>query len=374
VTLGTGPTDGVLTLAADGTFTYVPDAGSSGTDGFTYTLTADGGTDTATVLITIGTYAADDVRSTPADTALVVPAPGVLGNDSGSGLTAALVDAPTHGTVSLAASGLFTYTPAAGFSGTDTFTYRITDDEDQTDTARVTITVTPVAVDDTAATYAGGTVTVPVRANDRGTDLVVASVTQPAVGNGTVALVGGAPVYTAPTGFAGTATFTYTVVDAEGRQATATVTVTVVSASAATTDSARGVAGQPAVLRPLTNDAPSAGATWDATTLVLIDPATGAGVRSLMVERQGRWEVQADGTVVFTPVGGFTGTASVGYRVTDTAGSTSTSTLTVVYPAPALPVTGASLAGVGAALVLLTVGVGLVAARRRLRTEDELEA
>src|SRR5262249_26010904 len=56
---------------------------------------------------------------------LNVAAPGLLGNDHpglGSSLTAVLASGPAHGSVALQADGSFTYTPAAGFAGTDQFT------------------------------------------------------------------------------------------------------------------------------------------------------------------------------------------------------------------------------------------------------------
>ena len=50
----TGPSNGSLSFASDGSFTYTPDADFFGTDSFTYTITdADGANDTATVTITI---------------------------------------------------------------------------------------------------------------------------------------------------------------------------------------------------------------------------------------------------------------------------------------------------------------------------------
>ncbi|MCW5780530.1 MAG: cadherin-like domain-containing protein, partial [Nitrospira sp.] len=54
-TLGTGPTNGSLVLNADGTFTYRPNAGFTGTDTFTYRV-SDGATasNLATVTITVG--------------------------------------------------------------------------------------------------------------------------------------------------------------------------------------------------------------------------------------------------------------------------------------------------------------------------------
>ena len=75
--------------------------------------------------------AADDAYTTAEDTALTVAAPGVLGNDTDpDGNTAdrrAVVAGPSHGTLTLNANGSFTYTPAANYNGTDSFTYRASD-------------------------------------------------------------------------------------------------------------------------------------------------------------------------------------------------------------------------------------------------------
>ena len=75
--------------------------------------------------------AADDSYVTPQSVALVQLAPGVLANDSDSGGGALVVDttpvvAPANGSLSLAADGSFTYTPTLGFTGSDSFTYRVT--------------------------------------------------------------------------------------------------------------------------------------------------------------------------------------------------------------------------------------------------------
>ena len=67
----------------------------------------------------------DDTFNAPTDT-LTVEAPGVLANDSdadGDSLIAVLVTEPSNGMLTLNRDGSFTYTPNAGFIGTDTFTY-----------------------------------------------------------------------------------------------------------------------------------------------------------------------------------------------------------------------------------------------------------
>ena len=91
-----------------------------------------------------------DAYSTDEGVALSVPAPGVLGNDSDPDtdpLTAVPFDSPANGTLSLAADGSFVYTPNAGFSGADAFTYRAVDDEGaESAPATVSITVREVVV------------------------------------------------------------------------------------------------------------------------------------------------------------------------------------------------------------------------------------
>jgi lysophospholipase L1-like esterase len=96
-----------------------------------------------------------DSYSTTLNTPLVIAAPGVLSNDTGaqsSPLTAAVVTTPASGTVNLNSNGGFTYTPATGFIGTTSFTYRASDGIDNSAPATVTITVTPVS----SGTFANG--------------------------------------------------------------------------------------------------------------------------------------------------------------------------------------------------------------------------
>ena len=91
--------------------------------------------------------AAADSGNTSAGVALSIPAPGVLANDTDveqDPLTAELATAPANGNVTLSADGAYVYTPAGGFSGTDTFTYVARDGTVASAPATVTITVAPV--------------------------------------------------------------------------------------------------------------------------------------------------------------------------------------------------------------------------------------
>ena len=85
-----------------------------------------------------------DAFDTPRGVALVVPARGVLHNDTdpdGDPLTATLQSGPANGSVTLNADGSFTYTPAADFVGIDSFAYVTEDGQGGADVATATIKV-----------------------------------------------------------------------------------------------------------------------------------------------------------------------------------------------------------------------------------------
>ena len=140
-------------LNADGSFVYTPDQDYNGTDSFTYKASdGDLESEVATVTITINPVndapvAEDDAYTTDEDVMLNVPAPGVLENDTDPDspvLTAVLVDTVSHGELVLNADGSFVYTPDQDYNGTDTFTYKASDGDLESEVATVTITINPV--------------------------------------------------------------------------------------------------------------------------------------------------------------------------------------------------------------------------------------
>ncbi|WP_326543303.1 IPTL-CTERM sorting domain-containing protein [Pseudorhodoferax sp.] len=147
--LATPPTNGTITLNADGSFLYTPNSGYTGADSFTYTASSGGSPSapaTATVTVTpaVPPTANADSYTTVAGSALTVVAPGLLANDSvggGTTMTAAIASGPANGTANVAADGSFTYTPNSGFSGSDTFTYTATANGASSTPATVSLTV-----------------------------------------------------------------------------------------------------------------------------------------------------------------------------------------------------------------------------------------
>jgi uncharacterized repeat protein (TIGR01451 family) len=143
--------------ASDGTFAYDPDGqfdhlavGEQAVDTFTYVVSDGASTDVATVAITINgvndpPQAFGDHYATAEDAPLTVPAAkGVLANDldaEDDPLTALLDSSPSQGGLSFAADGSFVYTPAAGFVGVDTFTYRARDGQANSNIATVRVVV-----------------------------------------------------------------------------------------------------------------------------------------------------------------------------------------------------------------------------------------
>ncbi len=151
--LVSGPAHGTLTLQTNGGFTYTPSTGYSGVDTFTYRAT-DGRSTSAVATVTLNVtanarpVAANDSYAALSGASLIVPAPGVLANDSdpeGQPLAAILASAPTRGKLTLNTNGGFVYVSTPGYSGSDTFTYRASDGVTNSSTATVTLNLTAPA-------------------------------------------------------------------------------------------------------------------------------------------------------------------------------------------------------------------------------------
>ena len=164
--LVSGPANGELTFAANGAFTYTPDADFSGADSFTYRIFSNGAW-SAPVTVALNVAGVNDGPDANDDSSLtaVEDTPttlDVLGNDTdadGDSLTITHVEGQAiavNGTVTLAsgavvtlnANGTLGYAPALNVSGQDSFTYTVSDGNGGTSTATATATVNVAGVSD----------------------------------------------------------------------------------------------------------------------------------------------------------------------------------------------------------------------------------
>jgi hypothetical protein len=284
---------------------------------------------------------------------LVVAAPGVLANDTGTGtLTALLVSTTANGTLALNSNGSFTYTPNGNFNGNDQFTYLANNGTLNSNVATATITVTPVddppvANDDAATTLPNVAVTINVVANDTDADGNLAPATANILCTGCsgptqgdlVNNANGTFTYTSTGTYTGPDSFVYEVCDTTAPTPlcdTATVTITVVNnAPVANPDSASTPATVPVTINVVANDTDADGNLNPASantgcltgTPVCVGPAHGNLVKN------------ANGTFTYTSTGIYTGPDSFVYEVCDTTApaplcDTATVTITVVNNAP----------------------------------------
>jgi Ca2+-binding RTX toxin-like protein len=165
-TLVIGPANGTALVKPNGDFVYTPDANFNGSDSFEYTLEdGNGGTDTATVTLTIASVndapvALNDLFRVDEDGAVsgnVLADNGVRPDHDVDGGVLTVSTKPVqdvaNGVLVLNSDGTFTYTPTENFSGVDRFVYSLKDGQGGTDTASVRITVG--AVNDAPVTAGG---------------------------------------------------------------------------------------------------------------------------------------------------------------------------------------------------------------------------
>ncbi|MBD7920131.1 tandem-95 repeat protein [Cellulomonas sp. Sa3CUA2] len=346
------PSNGSVTVGADGIGTYTPNPGFVGTDTFTYFLRDDqspagvSSSVTVTIIVNGAPVATDDTANVPTGSSnVVVP---VLDNDTdpeNGALTVSVATGPVHGSAAVLPDGTIRYTPYTGWAGDDSFRYRITDAGGLSSTAWVTVTTAntpPVAADDVASVAKNGTLSgVPVLDND--TDVNVAAgvsgqslrVTAASADNGATVTrnADGTLDVTPAAGFTGTVTVTYTVADGAGGTDVGTLTVEVANgAPSALPDGPVGTSTSTSVLVDvLANDTDPNGDTLTLVPGGLGTPVDGDGTPRGTVTIE-------NGEVRYTPPTGWAGSVTFTYDVTD-GDVTATGSATVVV-ANAVPVAG----------------------------------
>jgi len=351
VSLVTGPGNGSLSLNPNGTFSYTPNADFNGTDTFTYSVRDSLGASSnlASVVLSItavndAPVAVNDSYTLAAGSALTIgTANGVLANDTDidtplSNLVANLITSPSNGVLNLNTNGSFTYTPNAGFTGSDSFTYRANDGSLDSGLATVTLSVTavpnaaPIANNDSFGTNEDTVLTNNVLTNDTDPDgntpLTVSLVTGP--GNGSLSLnPNGTFSYTPNADFNGTDTFTYSVRDSLGASSNL---ASVVLSITAVNDAPVAVNDSYTINSTATlNVGSAAGVLANDTD---IDTALSALTASLVsTVTHGTLALNADGSFTYTPNTGFTGTDSFTYRVNDGSLNSGVATVSIAVTA-----------------------------------------
>jgi subtilisin family serine protease len=243
---------GMAIDAASGLLTWTPTHAQVGVNGAALAVSNPAGlvakqgfSVTVAALNSAPVTTADSYTAT-AGSALNVGAPGVLANDrdpEGDAMTAALTTGPAHGTLALNADGSFRYTPATGYSGADSFSYKASDGKLSSTATAVALAVQaapkpPVAVADSysapvyrSAPYAARVLAVLANDSAAGGVIDTASVqivAVPGKGGSAKANADGTISYTPALRFSGTESFGYRVKNTLGQWSnSATVSVKV---------------------------------------------------------------------------------------------------------------------------------------------------
>ena len=391
-------TDNLAATARTVSSTYTPTVVGAPTAAADSSTGAFGATQTITVLAndsaaTGGTLTATSVRLCPTGTANASCTSSTLVS-SGKGRFIANAD----GTVTFApctAVGVPDASCTAPFAGAvPDIKYVVTDSLSQTAASTISVTVSPPAADsgnaDTSSGFAGVTQTVNPLGNDTspsGVSLVPTSVrlctgAQVAPGctgttlsnaqgtytvNPTTGVISFAPCTAAgvPNGsctgaFTGSATaVAYQVSDnlTTPRTVSSTYTPTVVAAPSATNDTSTGAYGAAQTISVLANDTSDASTALSPTTVRLCDPSDNlhktppACQATTLTTIDGTYAVNANGTVTFTPVAGWSGAARAPptYQVSDALGQTASATITPTVNAPTPPTASSATATVKSA-------------------------
>jgi hypothetical protein len=227
-------------------------------------------------------------------------------------------------------------------TGTETFSYRVSDGKGGVAEGLVTIVVNtaPIAVDDDASSLPGKSLMLDVLGNDHDEDddalTIVSVIKQSDATQGTLTINDGTQVTYMPPGkqngheYTGTDTFIYRVQDSNGAEDEGLVTITVNTPPVADDDTAKVTQGLPVTILVLINDNDPDG---NDIQIASIDTSTLNG---------GSVQINDDGTITYASGANYIGTEVFNYTIQDTHGATTQAYVTVQVQAADVPIVGDS--------------------------------
>jgi hypothetical protein len=302
------PEHGDVVENGDGTRTYVPDTGFSGTDAFTFKVN-DGELDSNVATLTITVTNAAPVcqnKSVDVDHNTAKTFTLVCTDANGDALDLSTVAGPAKGSLSAIndTTGEATYTPNDGATGGDTLTFKANDGAADSNTATVTLTIAdrpnaaPECEDRAVNVQQGETSTIHLACSDADGDvLVLTQSSPPSHGSlGPFDPLTSSVAYTPANGYFGSDSFSYRAFDGRVFSQAKTVTVNVVRS--VTTENVPAGGGT-------VSTGPAASESTPVVTGITLPASTGGGLVTI-----------AETPVVDTPPSGFT---FVGQQVNITA-------------------------------------------------------
>jgi VCBS repeat-containing protein len=139
---------GNVTVHADGTFSYTPNADFNGSDSFGFKAN-DGVLDSNVGTVSLTVHPVNDAPvatngSASGNEDTVVAGTLTASDIDSASLSYSAVSQPAHGSVTVHTDGTFSYTPNADFNGTDSFSFKANDGTLDSNAATESLTVNPV--------------------------------------------------------------------------------------------------------------------------------------------------------------------------------------------------------------------------------------
>lgn len=370
VSVGSPLPEGAGVTLEGGTVFYTPPAGNDAGGSFTYEI-SDGRGGTSVALVTVSVIipnrppvAANDIFERQSKSDLVVLAAQLLANDSDPDLDVITVTAVTPTTAAGAAVTIeensIRYHPLAGFNGSDSFGYTITDARGLTASAQVNVTVSnvaPVATADSRSRDSGQALSIfasSLLENDSDADgdiISVTSVALPLPEGANVTLQNGVILYTPPAGNDSSGSFTYEISDGRGGSASASVSISVAVGNrppVAAADSFERQSKNDLIVafgQLLANDSDP---DLEVLTITAVTPTTAGG---------GTVQIEGD-SIRYHPPDGSNGPDSFGYTIQDARGLTASGVVNIsVSNAAPVAANDARSGGIGQALAIAISGL-----------------